>query len=1052
MSNVDKTADITPRTGIDLRSNAKTTGTPYVQNVIPRNGDFWVRPGFGLVRQYDTSLAAGKIKLTATDQNYGLGPCVGATAVRTPWDTDQILAIHPLYAFTGNFYGRQPRFDSPLQDPEYKSRAVVLAGVVAIVHDLYTNRKVEIVLHEQDSQIDNLTKDYPNYATRYDEDHSAWAIPAHEPKWAIFAPMSTGIAFGTKAFNVVVCIDGMGLWTYRPVDCPIEWRRQNDSLDRPILGPFMGEQGAFSPLNLTEGLLSVSDGAVYLTTSEIGIITSQCTWNEDRIVYAADNTLWFSDPHMPQAVLADSRYVVPTTDPITCVAPLRNSLFIATSGGKCWAYQPAIGSAGTAAVGSLTTISLTNGCVNNRAWCVGNEGVFFVDPNGVFLWTGGVQLNWLSRPIDRLWTDPQSLEMPLTDYYQRSGNTSLQGVQLPARFDMREQMQSARLSWDDARKALLCVCDDITLVWTTDYGWSIWYFQTHAGSGSDVVGMANIDYPILVPVRNDLYMIGGPDYQYYSDADDNAVALDKSCYLLKLGRGGAIDRSTCMDAPLADVWYCSLSGYVVPGNILRITVGVNQYDYTVVEGEDFAAIYKAFTKQIQTAVDPEYNFIAQPTCMVAVAKVAGTSASAVVTSALAPGVGVFTATHSQSASSGNTVNADLEDWRTPVNGWVKYVAGQSEPIDAPAFYIGPPSIAEPHFQPPRGAVAQTRDTYWWPVSMANAQSPPSSFRLHFNFDNTRWRPMCVAAAPGDPNYGEVAAIFPSERLGSTGGYQLDAHDATHQICIYDSFGFENPNGNQVRIDFDGALGAWSTAPSINVGVVGPDVLFYIGFRYVGTTSDFSLHTIPISIVVDDGEGVLYSWQYGRYPTEYKELANKQQPVDWAVKSRETEVKGLQFALRGVFITALHMGNGTNDVVPGWLYGPLNTATSTDWRDYSGQALDFASVPPGNSAQNDILAFPRMVPATAGGDPDLMVDPLLKTFNNVATWGDAGDSTKGNLLVDDPAVDTLATTDGSKGMRASVMVHGTMNAPGEVVKLGRIEADIRQTGMRQRWGK
>ena len=60
--------------------------------------------------------------------------------------------------------------------------------------------------------------------------------------------------------------------------------------------------------------------------------------------------------------------------------------------------------------------------------------------------------------------------------------------------------------------------------------------------------------------------------------------------------------------------------------------------------------------------------------------------------------------------------------------------------------------------------------------------------------------------------------------------------------------------------------------------------------------------------------------------------------------------------------------------------------------------------------------------------------------------------RSNLLVDDPAVDTLATTDGSKGMRASVMVHGTLNAPGEVVKLGRIEAAIKQVGLRQRWGK
>ena len=1046
MSNIDKTADVTPKSGMDLRTNARTDGTPFIQNTIPRNGDFWVRPGFGLVREYDTSLANGRY-----DENkYGLGPCIGATNVRTAWQTDQILSIHTLYAFTGDFYGGRPRLVGGLT-PMYGRRATFLAGVVAIVHDLHTNRKVEFVLHEQDAKKEFLPQVYPNYSTRYDDDNSTWAIPAQEPKWAIFAPMQTGVAFGTKAFNIVVCIDGMGLWTYRPVDCPIEWSRQNNSLDRPYLGPFMGEQGAFSPLNLAEGLLSAADGAAYLTTNDIGTITAQCTWNEDRIIYAAGNTLWFSDPYMPQAVLADSNYVVPTSDPITCVAPLRSSVFVATSGGRCWAYNPALGSAGTAAVGSLTSISLTNGCVNNRAYCVGNEGVFFVDHNGVFLWTGGVQLVWLSRPIDRLWADPQSLELPLTDYYQHNGTTSLTNVQLPARLDMREQMRSARLCWDDPRKVLYCVCDDITLCWTTDYGWSVWYFKTHAGNGAEVQGLANIATPTLVPSRNDLYLVGGPDETIYMDGKDLKIVQDKACYLLKLGRGGAIDRSTCMDAARTDVYTCTLSGYVVPFDTIEITVGVNTYNYNIKPDDDYAATYKKFADDIQAVGDPEYDFIGQPTGIVAVAKVAGTPASPVV-AVMTVGAGSFTATHTQTSASANLVTANLEDWRTPLSGWRMY-EWAGDPATG-AFYLGPPVVAPAGFQPPRGAPATTEATYWWPVATGSVVAPPTILKLHFTFDNTRWEPICVPANPGDPQYGEIAALFPNERLGSVSGYRPNAHDATHQICVYNSgTGTEGPGGDEIRIDFDGTGGTWTSAPTLNVGVIGPDVLFYIGFRYKGADSTLSLHPQLTTFMRQDFNGCqLYAWQYGRYPVQYSQLADLQQPVDWAVKSREFELSGYQFTVRGLFVTAMHMGNGTDDVVPGWLYGPLNTATSTDWRDWSGQALDFATVPPGNSAQNDMSPFPRMVPATTGGDPNIYVDPTLKTFNNIARWGDAVDPTKGNLLIDDPAVDTLATTDGSKGMRGSVMIHGTMNAPGEVVKLGRIEAAIKQVGLRQRWGK
>lgn len=1047
MSNIDKTADVTPKSGMDLRSNARTDGTPFVQNTIPRNGDFWVRPGFGLVREYDTSLSNGRYD----GKQYGIGPCIGATTVRTSWQTDQILSIHTLYAFTGNLYGGElPLYPGQIT-PLYNRRATYLAGVVAIVHDLYTNRKVEFVLHEQDAKKDFLPQVYPNYSTRYDEDNSTWAIPAHEPQWAIFAPIKTGVAAGTKAANIVVCIDGMGLWTYRPVDCPIEWSRQNNSLDRANLSNFMGEQGAFSPLNLAQGLLSEADGFVYLTTNDIGTITSQCTWNEDRVIYAAGNTLWFSDPYMPQAVLADSRYVVPTSDPITCVAPLRSSVFIATSGGKCWAYQPALGSAGTAAVGSLTSISLTNGCVNNRAWCVGNEGVFFVDPNGVFLWTGGVQLVWLSRPIDRLWADPQSLELPLTDYYQHNGTTSLGSVQLPARIDMRDQMQNARLSWDDQRKVLHCVCDDITLCWTTDFGWSVWYFKTHAGAAATVQGMANITSPTLVPVRNDLYLIGGPDESIYLDGKDYQTIQDKACYLLKLGRGGAIDRSTCMDAADADVYTITLSGYVIPYDTMEITIGVNNYIWNFKPDDDYAATYKKFGDDLQAQNDPEYNFVGLPTGIVCIAKVAGTVATPVI-GAMTVGSGTVNVTHTQFASPSNLVDVDLEDWRTPVSGWRRYeVAGRNA---TRAFYLGTPIVAPVNYQPPRGVPVQTEQTYWWPVSTGNVSSPPSTLKLHFKFDNTRWEPICVPANIGQPQYGEIAALFPTERLGSVNGYKPNVHDATHQICVYNSgTGTEGPGGDEIRIDFDGTAGTWTATPNLNVTSIGPDVLFYIGFRYKGTDSTFSLNVAPTANMLIDGvDSYLYAWQSGRYPVQYAQLADKQQPVDWAVKSREFELNGYQFTVRGLFVTAMHMGNGTDDVVPGWLYGPLNTATSTDWRDWSGQALDFATTPPGNSTQNDMLSFPRMVPATTGGDPDLAVDPTLKTFGNVAKWGDVTHPERGNLLVDDPAIDTLATTDGSKGMRGSVMIHGTMNAPGEVVKLGRIEAAIKQVGLRQRWGK
>ena len=38
MSNIDRTLQILPQTGMDLRSLDKSSGSPFIQNVMPRNG------------------------------------------------------------------------------------------------------------------------------------------------------------------------------------------------------------------------------------------------------------------------------------------------------------------------------------------------------------------------------------------------------------------------------------------------------------------------------------------------------------------------------------------------------------------------------------------------------------------------------------------------------------------------------------------------------------------------------------------------------------------------------------------------------------------------------------------------------------------------------------------------------------------------------------------------------------------------------------------------------------------------------------------------------
>lgn len=931
MSNVggDQSIDLTPVSGMDLRSLSKTTGPAFLQNIITRNGELAVRSGFGLVREYGTSLNCGRIG-EVSGPAWGLGKCIGAAHVRTPWGTDQILAIHGVYNLTSNL---------ALDDAGSSLSGrlgVILTGIAAVVHDLHTGRFVEFVLHHQDTNETDLRGVYPNYATRLDEDHLQWVRPLHEPAWATFTMFAS---------NMMVNIDGVGICTYRPVEFVGPVDRKNQAFGRTLLPYGPGEQCAFTLTALCDGVFSEQ---AYLRPVEFGVVTAMCSFN-DRMVFATGPVLWFSDPYRPDNILTDNFQILPTTEPVVAIAQSRDTLVITTNR-QSWLMVPTIGD--SAVGGSMIQLSSAIGCVGQRAIVQSDSTVYFVEDSGVRVYSGG-EMQSLSDEVDRLWTDKQSLQMVLTDYYTKNGITSLANDQLPARIDVRKQMQNARLAWHQDRETLFCVCDDVTLVWTRGFGWSVWYYATHAGSGTSVIGRQEIVSPVIVAIGDDVYLIGGPDRtQYvYKNTEERPPrvlkANDKSCYLLKLGRGGALDRNA---------------------------------------------------------------------------------------------------------------DASLEDEREPIGGWNPVL----EPTTSePAFFIGKYKRIPAGYSLFSGITlgpTTNADTYWFPVSLdlatpyGTTPDQPVAYQLSFTFDNTLWRPFIRSSTPPvppdplDPDYGVVAAVYPNERLSSVPGYAVTA---TSEFRVYNG-AVVDPLGDTIVILWDGALCAGSAAPQMNVSAIGPSPLFHIGFEKIGTPSVMylakSIGACLIGPSASPGRSAgVYQWQNGVFPTEQEALDDKAQAVDWVAKSAEFRVKGDQFKIRGVFVDAVHWGKqtGADATVPLWPYGPLNTATSTDMRDYSGQALDFTVAPPGNSQQTGLAPVARLMPTGTTA-------PTLKTGSNVARWGTQALDADGNLLIDDAAVDVMGTTDGSQGERGSVMLHGSMLGPGEGVRVGRLEAVVRVVGNRRRW--
>lgn len=1022
----DQTANLTPTKGMDLRSLSKQVGSPFLQNVLTRNGDFQVRPGFGLVRAFDTTLNNGRTLLGAPPPGtFALSAPIAAQTIRTSWGSDQIITVHPVSGYNGNL---RTTISLDADDALGGSRAFQMNGVSVVVHDVASGQHFEFVLHYQDVADQDLMRSYPHYSTRYNVDHTRWVLTQRTPEWALIVPFEG---------SVVIAIDGCGLWCYRPVDTPVWPDRKVNSLNIDTSTLYsLGETCALSPLNLCDGVL-IAKEQTYLTQSEFGQPIAMCAY-DSRMVYAIGNSLYFSDLYQPNAILAGNIEVCPFVDKVTLVQSVRGTLFVSTAR-QSWVYQPSNGTT-TLQGGTWTMVSGAAGCVNNMAFALGDDGLFFVEDSGIYAYTGGVSLTALSEPVDRLWTDPASLQMALTDYYTANGITGLTDPQLPARIDIKAETASARCHWNQERGLLLVALKSVTLVYTVGFGWSIWYFASHAGDNTEVYGISTINNPHFASVGDRVFLAGGVDNEVYSDLGVGFAA--QSCYLLELGRGGAIDRSTAIDPTVRDAYTLTLSGYWTTGNTLRVTINGVNYDTTMTAANAAATDpLAAFAADVAASVgaNPLYSVNATLTGIELLSIIAGATV-VVVSSSVPSGTGTATLTHVRIGSDLDTSEAPLEDQRQPVGGWI---AMGTFPVSSnqASMWIGQPVVV------PKGYVTRTGvmlgyESLWFPISLGhwqnNGGSAPSTISLQFLFDNNVYAPVLVGGTA------EFDFQVPSRRIASIGGYSPGAPVAGQEVQLYDSTtGLPSTSGDQVRINFDGAAGTWTSAPDLNVSAVGPDELLWIGFR--NDLSKTSLQ-LPISVTQAQVNAVdcqTYAWQQGFYGDAYQVLANEQQPLDWAVKTLEAQSRGNQIRVRGVYLTTQHLGAGNNVVTQFWQYGPLNTATSSDMRDYSGQAVDFFSNPPGNSEQNDIS--PRKRLQTINGTA-----PELKTFDNIARWSSIADPNKGNLLIDDAQVDTLATTDGTQGVRASVMVHGTMNAPGDGVRLGSVEATIRTVGGRRRY--
>lgn len=915
--------------GMDVRGLDKSQGPTWLHNIFWRNGRYEVRQGFGTLAQFGTTLTGGRDTALGYEKSYGYTELLGTYLHTTDFDHRQILSLHKMFAYSGD--------SQENQNGVWKagSRAGYLNLLALNVYDVTTDRRVEFILHQGTQEITARVQGdvQPHYQQMFYRS---------TPKWVSGSTTVSAASFTVIRGQVYIGIPGLGVWQYRPVDpslAPGRFLHVGSDYDVDNYGArSLGESSALQRVIPSPGEF-VADGRVYRTPDEIIPPTAIANYL-NRLVIASDQTLYFSDADQPGHYIADNVSVIPTEQPITAMIEIKGVLLVFTAQ-ETWLYQPNADDT-LVSGGRIYSLSKQIGCLSQRHITSGDTAAYWMDARGVYTSAGGADITRISDNIDPWFSQPEQMKNPMTSYQVASGVTDLSDDQPPARVDWQAQLKPeyGNVVWDQQNRRLFCTGHTYTLMYQQDSGWTTWAYETSATVVNNVpkVGLQrNITNPMLAVKGTDVYLMGDFDETTYTDRtlppDEPNTVIDKSFYILQLGRGGALDRSS----------------------------------------------------------------------------------------------------------------AGQEDQRSPVGSWQK----NDDFTGLATFYVGKPVKLPSGFKTIYSTT--TADTWLIPVYLSGDGTAMDQFRLHFRL-TSHFVPLVTGAGVG-----EVDFIVPPERLSSSAGYTDAGMDAVHEVRSYTVAGALSDVGPEIRIAWKGSLApnTWAHHPNMNLNSYATNPILYIPVqRKTGVWSSETALRIVDSVVITDAHDTsntacsLWLWRDapGCQPEQLLTDDKVAQPVDWAYKTRNLGNGSTQLKARGVFMKVQSYGYGTDKKVPGWIWGPLNTVTGSDYRDFAAQSIDYTN------AQQGVHTIESIDSIRARLMPPLTTVIQNKVGNNVAKWGDSTDASKGNLLIDDAPVDTIATSEGVRGEQVSVMVLGCMNHPAETIKLQDVKIVVREVGGRRRMGR
>ena len=382
----------------------------------------------------------------------------------------------------------------------------------------------------------NLDDLLPQYQTCKGESYEAWVQADDE--FFYFEEFADILYFGNTS---------TGTWAYLP--CSFNGIRKT-FVDRFRLrdyaGPY-GESSMITPVVLSPGINT--DAYAYVRTSDMPNAVDIAVVS-GRMVYAEGNTVFFSDPFYPNAIVADNFVQVPSEEGITAVAEHNSNLMIFTPN-ETWLYQPSVGD--LASAGRITRVSDTVGCVGPNAKCRMGSALAWVDTSGVYQTTSGLNMSRLSDDVLPFF-EREGMTNPLTSYFVDHGKANPSLREQPTT-TLRFKPEGVKCTFVASMNMLLICVPELSGALVLSGGkWSWWTFESMVARLGDsaVVGVSqNLPAPWVLNYQDDIFAIAGPDVQALTDeavnpvsgSDINFDVTSRSFFIMEYGRGGSIDRS-----------------------------------------------------------------------------------------------------------------------------------------------------------------------------------------------------------------------------------------------------------------------------------------------------------------------------------------------------------------------------------------------------------------------------------------------------------------------------------------------------------------------------